>query len=213
MLSGSSNEAPVVKKDWRDILPAPLLSDPDCQKAFTATIRGRPLLVKRADTEGSGYYLLPFNKRDKRGRILTSAVIILDAGAGYFKEASWTQAPEKFLKVGDKEAIGLITNYLLKDLSANLKKLRRIPYRSYLKQRDILIKDYRKLLGYLRKAKLELLWRPDASYSLNPYQPYWKIDANGYIWLVTQAGKIIPETAVAKILNEVETNRLILQKF
>ncbi|MGD0336612.1 MAG: hypothetical protein ABSB18_05875 [Candidatus Omnitrophota bacterium] len=212
MLSGSSNEAPVVKKDWRDILPAPLLSDPECQKAFTATIRGRPLLVKRTDTEGSGYYLLPFNKRDKRGRLLTSAVIILDANAGYFKEASWTEVPEKFLKVGNKEAVELITNYLLKDLSVKLNKLRRTPYNAYLKQRDILIKDYRKLLGYLRGAKLELLWSSGTSYSLSPYEPYWKIDANGYIWYVMQTGEIIPQTAMDKVLNEIQTNRLALQK-
>ena len=207
-----NNKLPVIKNNWRDILPASLLSDLDCQKAFTGTVKGRPILVKMANVKNSNYYLVPFNKYDKRRRFLTSAVIILDANAGYFKEASWTQTPEKFLKVNDKDAVSLIRSCILKDFLYKLAKLPRAPFKKYLQQRNVLYKNYNKLLGYVVNAKPELFWKPNSIYSLSPYQPYWKVDANGYIWYVTQKGKVIPATGINKILGEIDNNRILLEK-
>ena len=169
------------------------------------------ILVKRDDVKNSNYYLAPFNKPVKRGGLLTSAVIILDANSGYFKEASWTKKPEKFLKVDEKEAVKFIVNYINKDFSDKLQKLPKIPLKQYLKQRDNLYKDYAKLISYVNDAKKELHWKPNSGYSSSPYQPYWRIDANGYIWYVTQEGKVVCETGFNKAIAEIEANRVILE--
>jgi len=213
-LSIASESKPlVIKKDWRDILPSQLLSDPDCQAAFQGSTRGKSYFVKRIGVENSDYYLVPFNKRNKRGSLLTSGVIILDANNGYFKEASWSKAPEKFLKINERDAATLTMSYILRDFTSKLRKLPIRPVSNYLKRRAILQRDYAKLLSYVNKAKLELFWQPNAAFSLSAYQPCWELDANGYIWYVTQDGKVIPETDLGKIIAEIENNIKIMQKF
>ena len=64
----------------------------------------------------------------------------------------------------------------------------------------------------MRDPDAVLAWEPNG-YSASPYEPYWKIDYNGYAWYVTQEGKVISETDIDKILNEIEANRIALQKF
>lgn len=208
-----NNQLFVKKQGWRDLLPIQLLADSDCQTQFSGTIKGNAVPVKRIDIENSDYYLVPFNKADKKGRVLTSAVIILDADDGYFKEASWTKASEKFLAVDKKEAINLIIRYILNDFSIKLSKLPKAPLKSYLKRKEDLYRDYRKLLSYVRNTVAELIWEPNSSYSLSPYQPYWKIDVSGYIWYVTQKSKVFPEKDINEILEAIGGNRLYLEKF
>lgn len=208
-----NNQLFIKKQGWHDLLPIQLLADPDCQALFSGTRKGNPVLVKRIDIENSNYYLVPFNKADKKRRVLTSAVIILDADTGYFKEASWTKSSEKFLAVDKKEAIHLITRYILNDFSIKLSKLPGAPLKSYLKRKGDLYRDYWKLLSYLRNAGAELLWEPNSSYSLSPYQPYWKIDTSGYIWYVTQEAKVFPEKDINEILGAIGGSRIYLENF
>lgn len=186
------NANPFIKKrDWFDILPAQLLADSECYAAFNGTKKGKPVLVKRADLENSAYLLLPFNKRDKKGRLLTQGVIILDANAGYFKEASWSEEPDKFLKVNEKDARTLIMVSFLRNLSKKINKLPKVPLKEFIKQRNMLYKEQANLIAYAREGKAELYWKPDTRYSLSPYHPYWKIEAGGYIWYVTQERRVI----------------------
>ncbi len=140
-------------------------------------------------------------------------MIILDSNIGYFKEASWTKAPEKFLPVDKKVAIDLITNYINQDFSEKLRKLPKAPLKNYLKNREDLNRDYVKLLSYFRNTGAELRWEPNSPYSLSPYQPYWKINTNGYIWYVTQQSKVFPEKSLSLMLESITRNRIYLEKF
>ena len=191
--SASTLKPAINKKSWVDLVPSVLLSDADCKAAFERTIRGKSIFVKRTDLENADYYLVPFTKHDKRGKLFTSAVIILDANGGYFKEASWSQTAKEFFKVNEKIAVNLVTSYALKDFANSLNQLQKLPRRSYLQQREALYKKYAKFFYYLHNAKAQLLWGVDSPYSASPYQPYWQIDVGGYIWYVTQDAKVIPE--------------------
>lgn len=202
----------VRKHDWQDLLPRQLLSDPDCKAAFDTTKKGKPFYVKRMDVKNSGYYLVPFNKQGTKAGALTSAVILLDAGTGYFKEASWTKTPEKFLKVDEQTAIRLITNSILQDLSGKIEGLPKTPQKEYLKKASDLKNNYNKLISYLDRAKADLLWQPRSPYSSSPYQPFWQINVYGYIWYVTQDFRVIPQTPLSNILAGIEANRSILEK-
>jgi hypothetical protein len=69
------------------------------------------------------------------------------------------------------------------------------------------------LLSYVRNAGAGLFWEPNSRYSLSPYQPYWKIDAGGYIWYVTQKSAVFPEKNINEILETIGGNRIYLEKF
>lgn len=193
-----TGNVPIVKKDWRDILPAQLLLDADCQASFNGSVRGNSLFVKRVYMKDSDYYLIPFNKRNNKGQLLTSGVIIIDGQDGSFKEASWSKTPEKFLKVNKQDAIMLIRNYIQKYFSDALMHLPRTPRKDYFKQADILRKTAAKLLSWVRYAKADLFWDPSTDNSLSPYQPYWELNTNGYVWVVTQDARVIPKTSMDK---------------
>jgi len=216
MLKGLSitpkrNPGFVKKVNWKDVLPGELLADKDCITAFETTNRGNPVLVKFADKNNSaGFYLVPFNKINKKRQSLTSAVIMLDASDGHFKEASWTKEPVNFLPVDRSKAINLVINSILRNFAIDIRKTYNIPIRIRNKQRAVIYRDYARLINYIRAASAELLWKPNSKLSLSPYQPYWKINGNGYIWLVTQEGKIIPEKNINRIINEIGNNRMYL---
>ena len=196
------------KRSWQDIVDPPILFDPEAQAAFNQAQMGKPLLVKRTDIKNANYYLVPFHKPDKQGRLLTSAVIILDGRGGYFKEASWTKTPEQFLEVNKIDAIRLIRNYIVRNFSQKLRELFRTPDRNRI---GFLIQAYRRLLSYVHiGAPAELLWEPNSKYSLSPYKPYWKIYTRGYIWYVTQEAKVIPGAALDTIIKEIESNIIYL---
>jgi len=237
MMNVTQAEASLIKKKgWKDLVDSHLLTDPEAVAAFEATKMRRPILVNRLNKEGSDYYLVPFAKKvrkRRRGRYLTSAVVILDAKDGYFKEASWTGKPERFLKVNKNKAIKLLKRYILQErrkelrrISKRLKRLRRIYarrkrriprriyvrlIRRYARQRQVILRKYAKLLRYVNNAKAQLVWEPN-SYSDSPYSPYWKIDINGYLWYVTQEKKIIQEDELAVILDEIRKNILLMRK-
>jgi hypothetical protein len=192
----AGNTTRTKKKDWRDMLPAELLSDTDCLEAFSGTVKGRPVFVKRPDAEDSDYYLMPFDKPDKKRGLLTSAVIVLNAGTGCFKEASWTKEPERFLKVAKKDAINLVLSFVYKDFAYNLQRLPKAPFRQYQEQRRILYQNYERAVKAVRYADAELLWSSGKNYAASPYQPYWRIRADGHTWDVTQGSKVILSTDI-----------------
>lgn len=198
-LSGNANlrriRKYVRKTGWQDIVEPHLLSDEQATAAFTGAKVGRPIFVRRTDKDNADYYLVPFNKRNKRGGALTSAVIILDANEGYFKEASWTDKPEVFLKIDKPQAIWLVKKYIWARARNRVS--------SY---------EYIRLFDYVNSAKAKLIWQSN-SHSPSPYKPYWKINANGYIFYVTQEGKVIPETPLSEILREIRVNRQALLKY
>ncbi len=197
-LSGRISKTYIKKRGWQDIVDPYLLSDKTAQKAFNGARPGKPILVKRFDKTFSNYYLVPFGKPSRYGVFLVSGVIILDAQDGHFKEASWTQTPEKFLNVDKAQAIRLIQSYVLSD------------YQGEKHSRNQYI-DYCKLLTFINNASAELIWQPN-SYSSSPYKPYWKINTNGYIWYVTQEGNVNLEIQIKQIIDELETNRIYLEK-
>ncbi|MGR3309274.1 MAG: glycoside hydrolase family 2 TIM barrel-domain containing protein, partial [Candidatus Brocadiales bacterium] len=159
------NESTIKKQSWRDLVDPYLLTDSEAVAAFQGTEMGESILVNRIDIGGSNYYLVPFNRLIE-GESLASAVIVLDANGGYFKEASWTTEPEKFLKVDKKRAIKLA-----------------------MKRQPVFIYTT-KYTSYTQTIEAELIWKPNG-YSSSPYKPYWKVNINGRIWYVTQEGEVI----------------------
>lgn len=192
----------IEKRSWKDIVDSHMLSDASAQAAFDATAMGAPILIRRPDVKNADYYLVPFNKTEKKNRNLTSAVVILDAKQGYFKEASWTSAPQKFLKVDEKTALGLIRNDIVKYTVERLKKLPKAPYKTYSLRSNAILRAYYKLISYLSRPQSELLWNSANAYSSSPYNPYWKISACGFNWYVTQEGKVFAEPTLDKIFNQ-----------
>jgi hypothetical protein len=181
---------PLVKKQsWRDLVDKHLLTDPEAVAAFEGTKMGKSLFVQRTDG-GADYYLAPFCKRVK-GKSLVSAVMILDASAGYFREASWTDKPAgELLKLSEKSARRLIGNKIKENLLKELKAIPKKPAKNYLAREKELAWKRILLLRDLNDADAVLAWEPNG-YSPSPYRPYWKIDLNGQLWYVTQEMKVI----------------------
>lgn len=195
---------PLKKNNWRDILDARLLTDNEVIAAFKGTRPGIAILVKRLDKENANYYLLPFGKY-YQSKFLSSGVIILDAKDGHFKEASWTKQAENFPKVNRQSALALLRAEIIKNYGNNLATIPKKPLMQYLRELRKMRLAYNKLLNYLNRASTELIWEAN-KYSASMYKPYWKINANGYIWYVTQEKKIIAESSFRKILAEIKNN-------
>jgi len=209
--ASKSVSKPLVKKQsWRDLVDSHLLTDPEAVAAFENTKMGTAVFVDRTD-EGADYYLVPFGKNVK-GKFLTSAVVILDASTGYFKEASWTDKPDTLLEVGRGKARHLVRKSIVKYIHTKLNNIPKKPVQKYLSQQKELLQDQSQLLRYLANADIVLAWEPNGP-SASPYKPHWKINANGYIWYVTQEGKVIAEMSLENILAELEANRVALAKF
>lgn len=202
----------IKKYNWRDIVDSYLLSDPEAVAAFDGTKSGKAVCVRRQDIKGADYYLVPFGRNIKGNNALASGVIILDALDGHFKEASWTDKPEQFFQVEKNQAILLLYRYALNDYYDKIKKIKRDNGLSSLQQCNSLYKNYSRLLGYIYRSTAQLIWQP-GNYSASPYMPYWRLEANGYVWYVTQDGKVFPEVKIEKIIEEIENSRLYLDKF
>jgi YVTN family beta-propeller protein len=99
------------EKSWRDLVPQALLNDAEVVKAFSGTEMGKPILVRRTDDDNLSYYLVPFGLYSDSS-FLSTGVVITDADTSYFKEASWTREPEKFLRVNEERAIYLVKRKL-----------------------------------------------------------------------------------------------------
>ncbi len=69
--------------------------------AFENTTVRDPIYVKRIDIDNSDYYLVPFEKMIEEQK-LTSAVLIIDANQGYFKEASWVSQSAEYLPASEE---------------------------------------------------------------------------------------------------------------
>lgn len=177
------------KKSWRDLVDPHLLTDSEAISAFEGTRMGKALLVKRPDAVNSDYYLVPFGKYE-HGVFLVSAVIILDARDGYFKETSWTGDPEKLLEVEKNRALSLVMSNVLKDIIKELKSVPLKPVKTYASRRNKIIMKYPAFLRDMRNARAELIWTAGA-YSPSPYKPYWQVTAARRVWCVTQEEKVL----------------------
>jgi len=51
----------------------------------------------------------------------------------------------------------------------------------------------------VKSSKPELSWQP-GTYSDSPYKPYWKIEADGYAFYVTQGGSVYNEEKMSQII-------------
>lgn len=181
---------PIIKKQsWKDLVDRHLLADSEAVSAFENTEIGKAVFVYRTDG-GADYYLVPFNKRVKKGKFLTSAVMVLDAKDGYFKETSWTNNPEAFLVVGRAGAMRIIERYLLQKRSEELKDVPKKPVIKYAQKINEIVRKYSALLRNIRYAETDLIWEP-GKYSTSPYKPYWRVDVDGNVWYVTQDGAIL----------------------
>lgn len=188
-IASKDTAKPLIRKQsWRDLVDPHLLTDPEAVSAFENTEMSKPVFVDRTD-DGSDYYLVPFGKRSK-GKFLASAVMILDASAGYFKETSWTDKPEELFKVNEQKALQLVRENITIDMLKELKSLPKKPAKTYLLRQRELLRKHAQLLRNMKGADIVLTWKPDG-YSISPYEPYWQIDINGSIWYVTQAKRVI----------------------
>jgi hypothetical protein len=78
---------------------------------------------------------------------------------------SWTDNPESYFEVDEKQALKFIRKYLID-------------------------KGEPKQLRYINESQRQLVWEP-GGYSKSPYRPYWKVDIRGSTWYVTQEGTIL----------------------
>ena len=191
LIKGLKSLSAVKKQSWKDVVDARLLLDREAVAAFSNTIKGQAVYVRNPVKKNADFYLLPFGKNTRPGSFLVSGVVMLDAYDGHFKEAAWTKKPEVLLQVDRSQAVYLTRAYILNDYYNKIRLLLRMPAKKSLVERANLYRKYVAMLYYLDKAKLELSWQANG-YSPSPYKPYWKIDASGYVWVVTQDKKVIP---------------------
>lgn len=90
----------------------------------------------------------------------TLVVVLVDAGDGSFKEASWVTDPVKYLPVSKVEALKLALG-------------------------EVSITSSSELSNLISKPAIELVYR-DAS----PYYPDWKVTVNGDVFYVSQDGEV-----------------------
>ncbi len=192
----------VGKEGWRDIVDRHLLADAEAVAAFDSALAGEPVLVKRLDNN-SEYYLIPFNKIEERWQHLlerwpgllqwltryrpsTTGVIMLDAGDGHFRQASWTEEPVNYLPVTESQAI-----YLARRASW----------------------EQNKKWPNARDTKALLSWQP-GRHSASPFNPYWVVELGRETWVVTQEGKaekIADQEPEIKLLEPADKEEIIEQ--
>jgi parallel beta-helix repeat protein len=97
------------KMDWKKVIDPALLSDASFTAAFQKTRAGAPIKVYRIDT-GKYYSIIPF---EKNGGV--TVTVALDGKDAHFEAASWVKKPMKYLPVGKKQALSLVTKTLPKN--------------------------------------------------------------------------------------------------
>jgi hypothetical protein len=167
-----------VRYNWRDIIDPLLFADPGFKEAFDNTKASEPVLVRRPDDPSLDYYLVSFAKKHKPARNIT-CVVIVDALRKYFKSATWTDRPARYLPVSENIARKLV----MKDLIMTRSLRKGLKYLTYLR-----------LIG---RSKAELTWKPNG-HSNSPFAPYWRISVLDKVWYVTQGGKVITELSASK---------------
>jgi len=157
---------------WLDLLDEQskqfLLQDEEAVAAFSGTVMGNPLLVKDLQG-GQDYYLVPF---DKDGG--TSGIIIIDASLGYFKQATWTAQPEKYLPVGKDELVEKIRPWLDQEPQGAV------------------------TMTFSYVANAELHWQA-GPYTQSPFKPYWSVEIEGGQWIVDQQGNVYQQAPLASV--------------
>lgn len=216
---GLETESELKQKDldWKNLVDPLLLTDSEAKEAFEDTQPQTPIFVHRLDKTAKDYYLIPYNKKEEivstgygettdygtgygektdyeiRYSYLTSAVIILDAKDGYFKEASWTIEPIQYSIMSEEKAIDLAKG----DIWEAQEKL----YSEILTRYGIYYPSerYQYIMGYFKEnfwrrydymdIVARLVWAP-GEYSSSPYKPFWEIVIENQTRYVTQEGKV-----------------------
>jgi hypothetical protein len=197
----------VKKRSWRDLVDTYFLRDEEAVKIFDSARMRKPIKIKRLDRDDADYYLIPFDRVDTHKGFLTTAVIILDAKNGYFKEASWTLNPEKLIPVSKVDALRCIRHYIMRQMCVDIRKEKK-------KENRVIIQaKYQLFLQSIQRRDVvsELVWEPQGV-SGTPYKPYWHVDVNGYEWYVTQDKKVIPLFDFLNALKDSESNVFQINK-
>lgn len=145
--------------NWKELIDYYLLQDENFRNALDYAVPCSPIKVKRIDKVSNDYYIVPFNKMISGGS-KTSAVLVIDALGGNFREASWVDIPVKYNLRTKNEAIKFLLN--------STKQLK---------------------ISNISKIEAELIWSPCKN-SSSPYYPFWKIKIGAKTWLVYQNGVI-----------------------
>ena len=93
--------------DWKKIIDSAVLTDEKFKAALDGAQARSFVKVRRTDKEESFYYLIPFDKYIN-GQFLTYAAIIINSEDGSFKEASWVEAPTRFVQVSRGKAAEIL---------------------------------------------------------------------------------------------------------
>ncbi|MDP3786798.1 MAG: carboxypeptidase regulatory-like domain-containing protein [Candidatus Omnitrophota bacterium] len=110
LLQKLQNNKSLAEINWEAIIDSSLLFDQGFLTAFKDTFPRQATKVKNLTVNGKDYYLIPFNRIIDTTTLkeATYVVMIIDAVDGHFKEAAWSEKPEKpmdFLPVSKDAAI------------------------------------------------------------------------------------------------------------
>ena len=180
----------IKKRAWQDLVDKNFLTDTQAISAFENCEMGQVIRVTRPDIEKGDYYLVSYKKITNNKNNLTSAVIIISALDGSFKEVSWTKTPERFFDVNKTTAVELVKTQVIKNMLKNLSTLMRTLKQSDNEKRLNLLREYTQIMNDLKNPKATLIWEPHNPYSLTPYRPYWKITTNSSTWHVNQEKEV-----------------------
>jgi hypothetical protein len=143
-----------------------LLADNSAVTAFFGTEMGVPMLVNQ-ELGAQSYFLIPFNKQGG-----TTGVVMIDAEEGFFEQVTWTDEPAKYLPFSEEEAIAKARALISQPIAGQ----------------GIAVE-----FTYDFGATLE--WQA-GPYSQNPFNPYWRITAEGGEWILNQNGTIYTIKAI-----------------
>ncbi len=161
--------------------------DPETLNAIEGTELGEPLFVKEI-VQGRDYYLVPCNKETG-----ATAVVVVDAEQGYFRELTILYQPIKYLPVNKQDMLAMINELVQPNSIENPK------------------------VEFVYDVNKELQWQA-GQYSQSPFTPFWVVEIENGQWIVDQEGNIyqLTEFASAKldtVVEEVETDLLLAEKF
>jgi hypothetical protein len=94
---------------WEEVIPEELKTDSIFMRIFSNTEFSRKLMVKELDTN-QRYFLVLFSPNTNEMGV--SVALMIDPETGAFRQASWTDKEEKYLKISRGEAIKIAAKAL-----------------------------------------------------------------------------------------------------
>lgn len=168
--------------DWTKVIPEYLLADALFAEAFEGAEFGKQILVSREDGD---YNIITFEKNID-SRIFTTVAIIVDSETGAFKEGTWTN--------------DYTSDYTWMDEKLAIKKAMaqyvKMPKKSIPKKTIGVIES----IWLINEIESEFMWEP-GMITNSPFQPYWKITIDGYVFYVQNDGTVSPTYGTEHIEN------------